>query len=82
MILLKISNSSEVVAAKVGQFVEKLTPDSLDHLAVEDQVIKKLIESLIEEGIKGEVTSINGIDIDDDKLVVNEGLKIRSSKRF
>ncbi len=82
MILLKISNSSELVAAKVGQFVERLTPDSLDHIAVEDQVIKKLIESLVEEGLKGEVSAVNGMEIDDQKLVLDEGLKVRSSRKF
>ena len=41
MIVLKISNASEVVASKVGKFLELLTPDSIDHTTVEDQVIKK-----------------------------------------
>ena len=51
MIVLKISNASEVVASKVGKFLERLTPDSIDHATVEDQVIKKLIENLAAEGL-------------------------------
>ena len=51
MIGLKISNSSEVVASKVGKFLEFLTPDNIDQSAVEDQVIKKLVENLAGEGI-------------------------------
>ena len=51
MIVLKISNASEVVASKVGRFLERLTPDSIDQNAVEDQVIKKLVENLAAEGI-------------------------------
>ena len=35
MIVLKISNASEVVASKVGKFIELLTPDSIDHTTVE-----------------------------------------------
>ena len=45
MIVLKITNASEVVASKVGKFLELLTPDSIDHSTVEDQVIKKMIEN-------------------------------------
>ena len=59
MIVLKISNASEVVASKVGKFLELLTPDSIDHTTVEDQVIKKMIENLAAEGIKGEIAAIN-----------------------
>ena len=46
MIVLKITNASEVVASKIGRFLEKLTPDSLDQSTVEDIVIAKLIENL------------------------------------
>ena len=63
MIVLKISNSSEVVASKVGKFLEALTPDKVDQAAVEDQVIKKLVENLSAEGIKGEIASVNGVDL-------------------
>ena len=48
MIVLKITNASEVVASKVGKFIERLTPDSMDDAAVEDQVIKKLVENLFD----------------------------------
>ena len=58
MIVLKISNASELVASKVGKFLERLTPDSVDHNAVEDQVIKKMVENLAAEGLKGEIASI------------------------
>ena len=73
MIVLKISNSSEVVASKVGKFLEFLTPDTVDLAAVEDQVIKKLVENLAAEGIKGEIASVNGLDIDGTELSLHEG---------
>ena len=82
MILLKISNASELVASKVGQFIEKLTPDKIDQSTVEDQVIKKMIESLSKEGLKGEITAVNGVDINQEKLTLNEELKIRNHTKF
>jgi hypothetical protein len=56
MIVLKISNASEVMASKLGKFLESLTPDSLDQSTIEDIVIKKLAENLHAEGLKGEVS--------------------------
>lgn len=82
MIVLQISNSSEVVASKVGRLLERLTPDSMDHSAVEDQVIKKLIENLTAEGLKGEIASINGMDLDGEDLTIHEGMKVRRHSSF
>ena len=82
MIVLKISNASEVVAAKVGKFLERLTPDFMDQSAVEDQVIKKLIENLSAEGLKGEIAAINGLDLDGEDLSVHKGLTVRKHSSF
>ena len=82
MIVLKITNSSEVVASKVGRFLERLTPDSVDDAAVEDQVIKKMVENLASEGLKGEIASIRGIDLHPDELLINEGMKVRRHETF
>ena len=82
MIVLKISNASEVVAAKVGKFLERLTPDSMDQSAVEDQVIKKLIENLSAEGLKGEIAAINGLDLDGEDLSVHKGSTVRKHSSF
>ena len=82
MIVLKISNSSEVVASKVGRFLERLTPDSIDQNAVEDQVIKKLVENLAAEGIKGEIAAINGLELDGEDLSVHKGLNVRKHAVF
>ena len=81
-IVLKISNASEVVASKVGRFLERLTPDSIDQTTVEDQVIKKLIENLAAEGLKGEVAAINGLDLEGEDLNVHKGLKVRKHSTF
>ena len=82
MIVLKISNASEVVASKVGKFLELLTPDSIDHTTVEDQVIKKMIENLAAEGIKGEIAAINGLKLDGENLSVHKGLNVRKHATF
>ena len=82
MIVLKISNASEVVASKVGKFLELLTPDSIDHTTVEDQVIKKMIENLAAEGIKGEIAAINGLELEGENLNVHKGLNVRKHTAF
>ncbi|TCD55228.1 hypothetical protein [Synechococcus sp. BS55D] len=82
MIVLKISNSSEVVAAKVGKLLEFLTPESIDQNAVEDQVIKKLVENLSAEGIKGEIAAVKGIDLQGQELSLHDGMKVRKHESF
>jgi hypothetical protein len=82
MILLKISNASELVASKIGKFLESLTPDGLDQSTVEDAVIGKLIENLRAEGIKGEVAAVRGVDLDAKQLVINESTKVRRHDQF
>ena len=82
MIVLKISNASEVVASKVGRFLERLTPDSVDQSAVEDQVIKKLIENLAAGGLKGESAAISGLDLDGSDLSLHKELKVRKHTSF
>ncbi|MFM8660751.1 MAG: hypothetical protein ACKOCI_05285 [Cyanobium sp.] len=82
MILLKISNASELVASKIGKFLESFTPDSLDQTTVEDAVIGKLIENLRAEGIKGEVAAVRGVDLDSSQLVLDGTAKVRRHDQF
>jgi hypothetical protein len=82
MILLKISNASELVASKIGKFLESLTPDSIDQTTVEDAVIGKLIENLRAEGIKGEVAAVRGVDLDSKQLVLDGTTKVRRHDQF
>ena len=82
MILLNISNASELIASKVGGFIEQLTPDSLDDSTVEDLVIKRMIESLMNEGIKGQISSIKGVEIKEGNLIVDQGFKVSNLKEF
>ncbi|MBM5823967.1 MAG: hypothetical protein FJ054_01110 [Cyanobacteria bacterium M_surface_10_m2_119] len=82
MILLKISNSSEVVASKIGKFLESLTPDALDQSTVEDIVMAKLIENLKAEGLKGEVAAVKGLDLEDSEIVLREAARVRRHEHF
>lgn len=82
MILLKISNASELVASKIGKFLESLTPDGLDQTTVEDAVISKLIENLRAEGIKGEVAAVRGLNFEAKQVVLDESTKVRRHDHF
>ena len=82
MILLKITNASDVVASKAGKIFEKMTPDMIDQKLVESQVIQQLIEQLRIEGLKGQISSVKGLDISEDTLLTKSSFKVRSTKTF
>ncbi|MFN9630379.1 MAG: hypothetical protein ACK59A_09155 [Cyanobacteriota bacterium] len=82
MILLTIDNASELVAQKLGKFIESLTPDSFDEAKVEDILIRKLIENLSAEGLAGEIASVRGLDLGDKTLHIHEQLHVRHQVKF
>ena len=82
MLVLKITNASEVMASKMGKFLEALTPDAFDQNTIEDILIKELIKNLTAEGLKGEVAAVRGLDLQEHKLVVGEGLHVRRHQSF
>ncbi|MEB3234059.1 MAG: hypothetical protein VKM98_01405 [Cyanobacteriota bacterium] len=82
MIVLKISNAPELVASKLGKFLESLTPDALDQATVEAMIIKKMVENLKAEGLKGEIASVKGIDIEGKQLSINETMHVRNVQSF
>jgi hypothetical protein len=82
MIILKITNSSELVAAKLGRFLEMLTPDMLDHNAVENELIKQLVANLKAEGVKGELAAVSGLELDNGELRLHDGMKVRQHRQF
>jgi hypothetical protein len=82
MLVLKITNASEVMASKMGKFLEALTPDAFDQNTIEDILIKELIKNLTTEGLKGEVAAVRGLDLQEHKLVVGEGLHVRRHQSF
>jgi hypothetical protein len=82
MLVLKITNASEVVAAKIGRFLEALTPDALDEKTIEDVLITELIKNLSAEGLKGEVAAVRGLELHEHGLDVEEGLHVRRREAF
>ncbi len=82
MILLRITNCSEVVKAKAGKLFEKITPDTIDEKLVESQVIQTMIEQLKLEGIKGEISSVKGLEIEASTLITKSSFVVRETKSF
>ncbi|MFM7264216.1 MAG: hypothetical protein ACKOZW_01195 [Cyanobium sp.] len=86
MIVLKITNSSEFLASKIGKFLEGLTPDGFDATTVEDILLRKLIENLAAEGLRGEVAAVHGLDLEQRpegaELVLHEKMRIRHHESF
>ena len=82
MILLKITNSSDVVASKAGRLFEKMTPEMIDQKLVESQVMQQMIEQLQLEGLQGQISSVKGLDLIDDTLITKNSFKVRSTKTF
>ncbi len=82
MILLKISNASELVASKIGGLAERLTPNAIDTSMVEELVVKKMIENLAKEGIKGEIATLHGVEVEGGTLLLNEGFRVRGKQSF
>ena len=82
MIVLDITNASEVMASKMGKFLESLTPDSFDQTMIEDIVIKALIQNLREQGLRGEVAAVDGVDLGDKELVLRDRCRVRAQHTF
>ena len=82
MILLKITNASDVVASKAGKLFEKMTPEMIDQKLVETQVIQQMIEQLQLEGLKGQISIVKGLDLNEDTLITKSSFKVRSTKTF
>ena len=82
MILLKITNASDVVASKAGKLFEKMTPEMIDQKLVESQVVQQMIDQLQLEGLEGQISSVKGLEIIDDTLITKSSFKIRSTKTF
>ena len=82
MIILKITNASEVVASKAGKMFEKITPEMIDQKLVETQVVQQMIEQLQLEGLKGQISSVKGLDLSKNTLITKSTFKVRSTKTF
>ncbi len=82
MILLQISNSSDLVALKLGELLERLSPEKIDKSMVESTIVKEMIQNLSSEGVMGEITVVNGIHVKDEQLIVSKDFKVRNHQVF
>ena len=82
MILVKITNSTEVVASKTHKLFAKVTPEKIDENLVESEVIKQMGTDLASFGLKGEISIVKGIDIDQETLVTKKGFVVKKSQNF
>ena len=82
MILLTITNASDVVASKAGKLFEKMTPEMIDQTLVESQVVQQMMEQLQLEGLKGNVSIVKGLDLVEDDLMTKSGFKIIGTQDF
>ena len=81
-IYLKITNPTEVVKKKTSKWLTDITPERIDRKLVEDEVIKGIIEQLTLEGIKGEITAINGFEVNESSVITKNNFVIRKTKTF
>jgi len=82
MIVLKISNAQDVVASKLGRFLANLVGETMDLSKVEDKLIEILAENLGQQGIKGEIVAVKGMDFDEKELIFHEQLHVRAHHHF
>ncbi len=82
MILVKITNSTEVVASKTHKLFAKVTPDKIDENLVEAEVIKQMGSDLASFGLKGEISIVKGIDIQENTLVTKKGFVVKRKQSF
>ena len=82
MILVKITNSTEVVASKTHKLFAKVTPEKIDENLVEAEVIKQMKSDLASFGLKGKISIVKGIDIEEETLVTKKGFIVKKSQEF
>ena len=63
---------------KIALYPGTFDPITYGHI----DVIKKLVENLAAEGIKGEIAAVQGLDISGQELNLQEGLKVRKHTSF
>ncbi len=82
MILVKITNSTEIVASKTHKLFAKVTSDKIDENLVEAEVIKQMGADLASFGLKGEISIVKGIDIDKQALITKKGFIVKKNQKF
>ena len=82
MLLVDITNSTEMVASKTHKLFAKMTPEKIDKNIVEAQVIKQMSEDLAAWGLEGSISIVKGIDVQNDTVVTRKGFLVKQTKAF
>jgi hypothetical protein len=82
MIVIKVTNASDVVAGRIGRFLADLTPSGFDQGKVEEELIKQLVEQLAAQGLQGEVASVQGLDLHNKMVTVDSKVQVRRHRVF
>ena len=82
MILVKITNSTEIVASKTHKLFAKVTPEKIDENLVEAEVIKQMSSDLASFGLKGRISIVKGIDVQEGTLVTKKGFVVKKNQEF
>ena len=82
MLLVKITNSTEVVASKAGKIFAKMTPEKTDINIVESAVIKQMGKDLAAEGLTGKISIVKGLEVEDDTVVTKKGFLVKETRSF
>ncbi|MFQ6538762.1 MULTISPECIES: hypothetical protein [Aphanothece] len=80
MIVIKVTNPSDLVASRIGRFLADLTPSGFDQNKVEDELIKQLVAQMAAQGLQGEVASVKGLDLHNKTIEVKEQIQVRRHK--
>ena len=82
MLLVKITNSTEVVASKAGKIFAKMTPEKTDINIVESAVIKQMGKDLAAEGLIGKISIVKGLEVEEDTVVTRKGFLVKETRSF
>ena len=82
MLLVRIKNSTEVVASKTHKLFAKMTPEQTDLNIVEAAVIKQMGEDLAAAGLEGDITIVKGVDVARDALIAKKGFTVKDTRTF
>ena len=82
MLLVKITNSTEVVASKAGKIFAKMTPEKTDINIVESAVIKQMGKDLAAEGLTGKISIVKGLEVEEDTVVTRKGFLVKETRSF
>ena len=79
---VKKTNSTEVVASKTHKLFAKVTPEKIDENLVEAEVIKQMGADLASFGLKGVISIVKGIDVQEEALITKKGFVVKKSQKF